>query len=414
MEIAGITAGDLSQPVGMNMTIHDALKNVPTPAYVADVGLIKRNLATAARIKRETGCRILLATKAFAMPILFPLMRETLDGTTASGLFEARMGREEFGKEVHVYVPAYKEQEFDALTDFADHIYFNSAAQVARFLPRVKAKGKKAGLRINPGFSNSTVGGDLYNPCAPCSRFGALPSELDDVPWHDIDILHAHVLCDSLHDGSIGLIEHIANHFGRYVERVGTVNFGGGHYFNAPGYDVDAFIAAIRAFRARFPHVEIIFEPGGALVQDAGYLVATVLDFHRNDKDLVILDSSANCHMPIVLQASYWQPILGAARPGVHPHSYVLGGNMCMTGDVFGEYSFATPLKINDRLIFADMIQYSFVQNNTFNGVPLPDLFLLHENGEVQRASSFGYDDFRTRLGFPAEAYQAQFNGPAA
>lgn len=383
--------------------LHDLLKDVPTPAYVADVSSLKRNLATAARIKRETGCKILLATKSFAMPVLFPMMREVLDGTTASGLFEARMGREEFGKEVHVYVPAYQEDKFDELTSYADHIYFNSPSQVARFLPKVKAKGKKAGIRINPGFSNATIGGDLYNPCAPCSRFGTLPEDFDKIPWDQIDILHAHVLCDSLHDGSVTLIKLIGDKFAHLVNQVSAVNFGGGHYFNNPAYDVEVFIAAIRDFRAKFPHVEVIFEPGGALVYDAGYLITTVLDFIHNKKDIAIVDTSANCHMPIVLQANYKQPILGAAEPNVFPHNYILGGNMCMTGDVIGEYSFPKPLSVGDRIIFEDMIQYSFVQNNTFNGVPLPDLFVLEEDGTVTRASSFGYEDFRTRLGFRAE-----------
>jgi carboxynorspermidine decarboxylase len=378
------------------------LQNIPTPAYVADVRALKRNLATAARIKRETGCKILLATKGFAMPALFPLLRETLDGTTASGLFEARMGHEEFGKEVHVYVPAYKEQDFNELLNIANHIYFNSAAQVAKYLPRVKAAGKHAGLRINPGYSNSTTGGDLYNPCAPCSRFGAQPEEFDQVPWDDIHTLHTHVLCESLHEGSVTLINLIADTFGDIVKRVKAVNFGGGHYFNHPDYDVDAFIAAIKNFKMRFPHIEVIFEPGGALAYNAGYLVATVLDFHYNNKNLAILDTSANNHMPIVLQAHYRQPVLHSGQPDEFAHTYLFGGNMCMTGDVIGEYSFREPLKIGDRVIFEDMLQYSFVQNNTFNGLPLPDLYILHEDGKTQRASAFGYEDFRVRLGFPA------------
>ncbi len=383
--------------------LHDLLKFIPTPAYVCDIARLKQNLATSARIKRETGCKILLATKAFAMPAVFPLMREVLDGTTASGLFEARMGREELGKEVHVYVPAYKDSEFDALTDLADHIYFNSPSQLAKFLPRVKAKGKKAGLRINPGFSNATLGGDLYNPCAPCSRFGTLPEDFAAVPWDDIDILHAHVLCESLHEGSVKLINFIADQFGDYVKRVKAVNFGGGHFINKAGYDVDALITAIKNFRSRFPNVDVIFEPGAAHVLDAGYLVATVLDFHRNQKDIAILDTSASTHMPDVLEVPYTPPVEGAEAPDVLGHNYILAGNMCMTGDVIGEYSFAEPLKIGDRIIFKDLMQYSFVKNNTFNGVPLPDLYLLHEDGKTERVSEFGYNDFRHRLGFLAK-----------
>ena len=385
------------------MSLQNLLKDLPTPAYVVDMARLKKNLATAERIRREAGCKVLLATKAFSLPAVFPLMRDYLDGTTASGLYEARMGREEFGKEVHVYTPAYKEDEFDAILDLADDIYFNTPSQIAKFLPAVKAKGKKAGLRINPGYSNASTGGDLYNPCAPCSRFGTLPDQFGEVPWADIDIVHAHTLCDSLHQGSVGLIETIATQFADVVQRVKAVNFGGGHNFNMPDYDVDALIAALQGFRSRFPHTDIILEPGGAMAQDAGYLVTTVLDLHFNKKNIAILDTSANNHLPIILQAHFHQPLLDASEPGVFEHDYVLGGNMCMTGDVIGEYSFKEPLKPGDRLIFGDGIQYSFVQNNTFNGVPLPDLFLLHEDGKTERLSRFGYQDFRHRLGFVKE-----------
>ena len=382
---------------------HPALQTIPTPAYVADVSRLKRNLETAARIKRESGCKILLATKAFALPAVFPIMREVLDGTTASGLFEARLGREEFGKEVHVYVPAHKDSDFDELTRLADHIYLNSPSQVARFLPRIKAAGKKAGVRINPGFSNATIGGDLYNPCAPCSRFGVLPEDLDSLPWDDIHVLHAHVLCESLHEGSIQLINHIADNFGKYVKRVKAVNFGGGHFFNKPGYDVDALIAAIRGFRAKFPNVDVILEPGAGLVYDTGYLVTTVLDFHHNVKDIAILDTSASTHMPDVLLAHWRPPVLGADEPDVLPHNYILAGSTCMTGDVIGEYSFPAPLKVGDKIVLGDMMQYSFVLNTTFNGIPLPDLFVLHENGDIQKVSAFGYEDFRRKLGCSAD-----------
>ena len=376
-----------------------ALPNIKTPAYVADVARLKENLETAARIKRESGCKILLATKAFAMPAVFPLMRAVLDGTTASGLYEARLGREEFGKEVHVYAPSYQEHEFDALISLADDIYFNSPAQLNRFLPRVRAAGKKAGLRINPGFSNATLGGDLYNPCAPCSRFGALPHNLEPMPWDEIDILHTHVLCESGHEGSVRLIQHVAENFASYVARVKAVNFGGGHFINKAGYNVDALISAIHEFRVKFPQVEVILEPGAALVYDTGYLMATVLDFHRNEKNIAILDASASCHMPDVLEVPYTPPVLGAAEQGIYPHDYILAGNTCMAGDVIGAYSFSEPLKVGDKIIFGDMMQYSFVKNNSFNGTPLPDLGVLHEDGRYEVVRHFTYDDFRNRLG---------------
>jgi carboxynorspermidine decarboxylase len=372
---------------------------IRTPAYVLDVGILKRNLAAVARIKREAVAKVLLATKAWAMPAAFPIMRDVLDGTTASGEYEARLGREEFGKEVHVYAPAYTPAEVESLVGLADHIYFNSPEQIARFLPVVKRKPSiHVGIRVNPGYSNATLGGALYDPCAPYSRFGTLPADLDRLPWEDIDIFHVHALCESLADGSVGLIRHVARNFSPYLECVKAVNFGGGHFINKPGYDVAALIAALKAFRAEF-NVEVILEPGAGLVVDAGYLVASVIGIHRNEKDIAILDASASCHMPDVLEAPYRPPILGAGEPGQHAHSYILGGKTCMTGDIIGEYSFEKPLAVGDRLIFGDMMQYSFVKNTTFNGTPLPDLGVFAEDGSYQVVRSFGYEAFRSRLG---------------
>lgn len=369
-----------------------------TPAYVLDVAKLKQNLATAARIKREAGIKILLATKSWAMPAAFPLMRDTLDGTTASGEQEARLGREEFGKEVHVYAPAYGPGEVERLVGIADHIYFNSPSQIARHLGTVQAAGRKVGIRINPGYSNATLGGALYDPCAPGSRFGTTVEEIDELPWQHIDILHTHALCESLDDGSVGLIEHVARTLGPYVRKVKAVNFGGGHFINKPGYDVDRLIAALKAFRAEFG-VEVILEPGAGLVVDTGWLVASVLDIHHNDKDIAILDTSASTHMPDVLEVPYRPNIIGSGEPGELEHDYILGGKTCMTGDVIGDYSFDRPLQPGDRLIFTDMMQYSFVKNTTFNGTPLPDLAMLDEDGTYRVIKSFGYEEFRRRLG---------------
>ena len=375
--------------------------DIATPAYVIDMAALRRNLATAARIRTEAQCKVLLASKAFALPAAFPMMREVLDGTTASGEYEARLGRETFGREVHVYAPAFSEPEVRRLVGIADHIYFNSASQLERFLPLVKAARTstrlEVGIRINPGYSNATLGGPLYDPCAPCSRFGATRDTLDGMPWGDIDILHAHALCESLHEGSIGLIEHVGREFAAYIARVKTVNFGGGHFINKPGYDVSALIAAIVRFKTRHG-VQVILEPGAGLVVDAGWLVATVLDIHRNDKDIAILDTSASTHMPDVLEVPYTPPVVGAAPPGIKPHGYILGGKTCMTGDVIGEYSFDRPLRIGDRVVFGDMAQYSFVKNTTFNGTPLPDIGLLEEDGSYRLVRRFGYQDFVGRL----------------
>ena len=373
--------------------------DIETPALVIDAARLERNMETAARIKRETGCKVLLATKAFALPAVFPMMRQYLDGTTASGEYEARLGKETFGKEVHVYAPAFSQAEVHRLLDLADHIYFNSASQLARFLHIVKkAGGKHVGIRINPGYSNATLGGALYDPCAPCSRFGATRDTLADMPWGDIDILHAHALCESMADGSAGLIEHVSKNFASYIGRVKAVNFGGGHFINKPGYDVGRLIAAIKTFRDKHG-VDVILEPGGGLAVDAGWIVSTVLDIHHNDKDIAILDTSASTHMPDVLEVPYTPPVVGAGKAGEKAHDYILGGKTCMTGDVIGEYSFDRPLKVGDRVVFGDMAQYSFVKNTTFNGTPLPDLAVLEKDGTYRVVRKFGYEDFARRLG---------------
>jgi len=370
----------------------------PTPVFVLDVARLRTNLETAQRVREEADCKVLLATKAFAMPAVFPMMRDYLDGTTASGEHEAIMGHKEFGKEVHVYSPAYTEDEVRRLTEIAQHIYFNSAEQLSRFGAIARDAGCKVGLRVNPGYSNATLGGDLYNPTAPGSRFGEAPDMLDSVDWSGVDIFHVHALCESLHEGSVGLIEFVAENFGKYIEQVSAVNFGGGHFLNKPGYDVDALIAAIRTFRARF-NVEVVLEPGAGLVVNTGELYATVLALHRNELNLAILDASASTHMPDVLEVPYRPDIIGAGDPGELAHTYRLGGKTCMTGDVLGDYSFPEPLVPGQQLIFTDQMHYSFVKTNTFNGTPLANLAVRWEDGTVEPISNFGYEEFRRRLG---------------
>lgn len=380
------------------MTAPNLPADMHTPAYVLDVASLKRNLETAARLKAETGIKMLLATKAWAMPAAFPLMRDTLDGTTASGEYEARMGREEFGKEVHVYAPAYGPGEVERLVAIADHIYFNSPGQLQKHMSTAKAAGRHVGLRINPGFSMATLGGNLYDPCAPGSRFGTTKIESAGIPWGEIDILHAHALCEAREEGSVGLIKHVAENFADEIRQVKAVNFGGGHFINRPGYKLNALVQALQDFRKAFG-VDVILEPGAGLVVNAGWLITTVLDLHRNEKEIAILDTSASTHMPDVLEVPYTPIIIGAKKAGVLAHTYILGGKTCMTGDVIGEYSFAERLKVGDRLIFTDMMQYSFVKNTTFNGTPLPDLSMLHEDGRYDVLRSYGYDAFRDRLG---------------
>lgn len=369
-----------------------------SPTFILDLARLRENLATADRIRRESGARILLATKAFALPAVFPMMQAYLDGTTASGLHEARLGAETFGKEVHVYAPAHTQEGIKALSGLATDIYFNSAAQLESLGEAARAAGARIGLRINPGYSNATLGGALYDPCAPYSRFGEVAERLDEVNWDKVHTLHVHALCESLHDGSVGLIEHVAARFHDQVSKVSAVNFGGGHFLNKTGYDVDALITALKAFRVRFG-VDVILEPGAGLVVNTGELHARVLALHENDKTIAILDASASTHMPDVLEAPYRPDVTGAGNPGEHPHSYILAGNTCMTGDVIGEYSFPEPLQPGDQIIFEDQMHYSFVKTNTFNGSPLANLAVRHENGRVERLTDFGYDTFRARLG---------------
>lgn len=372
--------------------------DLPTPCFVLDIARLRKNLETAKRVREEADCKILLATKAFAMPAAFPVMKDYLDGTTASGEHEAIMGQESFGKEVHVYSPAYTEETVRRLTKIAQHIYFNSAAQLARFGDIARDAGCHVGLRVNPGYSNATLGGDLYNPTAPMSRFGEVAAKLDSVDWSGVDIFHVHALCESLHEGSVGLINHVADQFGQYIEQVSTVNFGGGHFLNKPGYDVSVLIEAIKAFKARFG-VEVILEPGGGLVVNTGELYASVLDLHWNEMDLAILDASASTHMPDVLEVPYRPDVIGAGKAGEKAHTYRFGGNTCMTGDVIGDYSFDAPLKPGDQVIFTDQMHYSFVKTNTFNGTPLANLAIRWEDGRVEQISDFGYREFRRRLG---------------
>ena len=372
--------------------------DITTPCFVLDMARLRANLETADRIRKAAGCKILLATKAFAMPAVFPMMRDYLDGTTASGEQEALLGADAFGKEVHVYSPAYAPGEVARLSKIAQHIYFNSAAQLDQWGHIAQAAGAKIGLRVNPGFSNATLGGDLYDPCAPMSRFGEIASKLDQVDWQSVDIFHVHALCESLAEGSVGLIEHVAKQFAPYLEQVRTVNFGGGHFLNKPGYDVEALIEAVIAFKQKFD-VDVIFEPGSGLVVNTGELHATVIDLHWNEGEIALLDASASTHMPDVLEVPYRPGVIGAGAANDHAHTYRLAGRTCMTGDIIGDYSFAEPLKAGDRVIFTDQMHYTFVKTNTFNGNPLANLAIRHEDGRIEQVSDFGFDAFRSRLG---------------
>lgn len=384
------------------------LLDVRTPAYVADIAAIRANMEKAKRIKAGTGVKILLATKGFAMPAVFPYMRDALDGTTASGLYEARLGAthfgsEEQGKEVHIYSPAYTEETLREILKYSSHVYFNSISQLQKFAPLVRAARKDAviGLRANPRLS-LVKNSSLYDPSAPCSRFGVRKEELTDEVLAQIDLIHVHNLCENLAGDSEKLIEHVRSEFAFALPKIRHLNLGGGHFYTHKNYDIPRLIAALKRLKQDFAGT-VTLEPGAAHVLNGGYLVATVLDVIPHAQKIAILDASASTHMPDVLEVPYTPEIIGAEivdqERANEQNTYILGGNTCMTGDVIGTYKFDKQLEIGRKLVFADMMQYSFVKNTTFNGVPLPDLALLHEDGRYEIIKRFDYEDFAGRLG---------------
>jgi carboxynorspermidine decarboxylase len=367
------------------------LQNIKTPSYVADITKIRANLQVAARIKADTGCTMLLATKAFSMFGIFNEFASVLDGTTASGLYEARLGHEHFGGEVHAYCPAFTAADISELKHICQHISFNSVAQLWAYGEHFKIKG----LRVNPRLP-LVKNNPIYDPSNPKSRFGVSIHDLNaDILAH-MNLLHVHNLCENMAADSVALLAHLSEVAPNALEAVDYLNIGGGHYFTHADYDVAALIAAINMIQQRF-NLKVIIESGAAHVYDAGYLVASVLDVMQNETaQIAILDASATCHMPDVLEVPYRPNVIG--DDAKHPHNYILAGNTCLTGDIIGEYNFAEALQIGDKIIFTDMMQYSMVKNTTFNGVPLPDIAALYPNGDYKVIKSFDYHDFKNKL----------------
>lgn len=380
----------------------DKLGQIPGPAYVADEAALRANLAVLANVKQQAGCKILYAIKACPLHSLFGIMAETLDGSTASGLYEARLGHEEFGKETHVFCPAYTEAEMQGLLSLGVpvHVYFNSIEQVQKFGPQVRAAGQdhEIGLRVNPGLSVTTL--PEYDPCRQGSHLGVPLAQLDAVPWDLVDALHAHILCQNMAEHSAQLIDHVADKLGAHVPKVRHVNFGGGHYITDPAYKTDLLVDAIKRFRARYRGVGVVLEPGAALVLNAGYLVGSVLAVQENEGvKTAILDVSPNCHVPDVLKAHVRMAVMGAGEEGERGHDYVLSGRTCMARDIWGTYSFTRPLTCGDRIVFEDGLQYSLGEANWFNGHPRPELGLLRADGSYESLRSFGYEDFKRDCG---------------
>ena len=371
----------------------------PTPCFVVDLAALRRNLEILNGVRRRAGVKILLAQKAFSMFAVYPLISAVLDGTCASSPHEARLGREEFGKETHGFAAAYSESDLRELLRYCTTVVFNSFSQWRRFRELTKeAAGRvKFGLRVNPEHGEAVC--EIYSPCAPKSRLGIKRAAFAGESLDGISGLHFHTLCEQDSDALERTMAAFEEHFGDLLGGMRWVNFGGGHHITRPGYDLERLVRILTEFRARHPHLTVYLEPGEAVVLNAGSLFGTVLDIVQNDGDIAILDVSAEAHMPDVIEMPYTPPVNGAAEPGVHPYEYRLAGHSCLAGDVIGDYSFPAPLKVGDRVEFLDMALYTMVKTNTFNGLALPSIATFDpDTGEFKLIKAFGYDDFKNRL----------------
>lgn len=381
-------------------------QQLPTPCYVVDEALLEKNLQVLEGVMERTGARILLAQKAFSMYAVYPVIGKYLCGATASGLYEARLCAEEMVKplqkqgescENHVFSPAYREEDFPQLLEYCDHIVFNSWRQVEKYGKKAKAAGKSIGLRINPECSTQE-GHAIYDPCAPGSRLGVTKeSFLKGDLLSLLDGLHFHTLCEQNSDALEQTLAAVEEAFGEYLYGMKWINFGGGHHITREDYDISRLEKCIAHMQKKYG-LTVYLEPGEAVALNAGYLVTTVLETLHNGMDIAILDTSAACHMPDVLEMPYRPPLQGSGQPGEKAYTYRLGGPTCLAGDIIGDYSFDHALQEGERLVFEDMAIYSMVKNNTFNGMPLPGIALRRKDGSCELIKSFGYEDFKGRL----------------
>ena len=376
------------------------MDQLPTPCYVIDEKKLKENLRILKEVREEAGCKILLAQKAFSCFYEYPLIGQYLDGTTASGLYEARLGKEEMGKENHVFAPAYKDEDIKELGEICDHIIFNSFAQLRRHKDAVS--GKSLGLRINPECSTQ---GDhaIYDPCAPGSRLGVTKEvferKIAEEPqlFEALDGLHFHTLCEQNADDLAKTLEAVEEKFGPWLSKIKWLNMGGGHHITRDDYDRELLIKCVRHIRDTYG-VEVYLEPGEAIALNAGYLVTEVMDIVENGLSVLILDASAACHMPDVLEMPYRPPLKDSGKSGEKEFTYRLSSCTCLAGDVIGDYSFDHKIQVGDKLYFEDMAIYSMVKNNTFNGIPLPGIAVMKEDGDCEMIRTFEYEDFKGRL----------------
>ena len=375
---------------------------------MVDEDLVRKNCEILASVKARTGCKVLLALKGFALWPLFPMIGKYLDGVCASSPWEARLGREEFGKEVHAYAAAYSEADFEELLTLCDEIDFNSFSQLERFRSRIagfqpaplqgrlEAGGTVFGLRINPECSTQDPAHAIYDPCAPKSRLGIRRKDFEGEDLTGLSGLHFHTLCEQNADDLETTIQAVEKQFGEILPQMEWVNFGGGHHISRADYDIDLLVDLINAFKAKYG-VQVILEPGEAVALNAGVLVASVLDIIDNEGAIAVLDVSCTCHMPDVLEMPYRPEIEGAGEPNRKAHTYKLAGLSCLAGDVIGDYSFAEPLQVGDQLVFKDMAHYSMVKTTFFNGIRHPDIGIKRD-GKIEIVRTFNYDDYKGRL----------------
>lgn len=371
---------------------------LPSPCYLVDERLLIRNLEILNSVQQRSGCKILLALKGFSMYSVFPLVGKYLAGVTSSSLFEARLGFEKMGKEVHVYAPAYIDEEFDELLSYCDHIVFNSFAQWNRFKAKVKnfpSKKIECGIRVNPEYSEIET--PIYNPCYKYSRLGVTLANFRAEELDGIDGLHFHTMCEQNSDTLERTLKVVDEKFGEYIKQMKWLNLGGGHHITRPDYDLETLVRAILSLKDKYS-IDIYLEPGEAIALNTGFLAAKVLDIVDNGMKIAILDTSAACHMPDVLEMPYRPEIIEAGKPDEYAYTYRLGGVTCLAGDIIGDYSFKQPLKPGDRLVFCDMAHYTMVKNNMFNGVNLPSIALYNETEGIKIIRQFSYEDFRNRL----------------
>jgi carboxynorspermidine decarboxylase len=369
-----------------------------TPYWLLEEELLENNLKTLASIKEQTGVKILLALKGYALWQSFDMVSQYLDGCCASGLHEAKLSNEKFGKELHTYSPAFKKEDIEEVATISHHLVFNSPTQFKRFASLAKGYNPKLslGLRVNPEYSEAPV--ELYNPCGIYSRLGTTLVNFDETLLNELDGLHFHALCEQDSSALEKVLEAFERNFAQYLNQLKWVNFGGGHHITRKDYNVKKLVNILNGFKAKYPHLQVYLEPGEAVGWETGSLVTSVLDIVHNGIDIAILDTSAEAHMPDTIIMPYRANVRGSDKAGEKAHTYRLAGNTCLAGDVMGDYSFDNPLAIGDQIIFEDQIHYTMVKATTFNGVPLPSIAIKRKDGTIDVVKTFGYEDFRDRL----------------